>query len=150
MLPTLKVRTFLLLLLLLLVPRFSPLSLSFRAPLVDFVCPMSLTRPRAQAFGVGAIPWSPLGRGVHTRPLAAQTKRSETDVCVPPLPPLRSPPPPFPFPSPLPLPSNFPRIIPDGHSRTKPGRARPTSSPGTSSLPDAGWTERALTGTAQR
>ena len=38
---------------------------------------------RRQMYGVGAIPWSPLGRGVLTRPLSVQTKRSETDACVP-------------------------------------------------------------------
>ena len=34
-------------------------------------------------YGVGAIPWSPLGRGVLTRPFATETKRSKTDLCVP-------------------------------------------------------------------
>ena len=38
--------------------------------------------PTLKHFGVGSIPWSPLGRGVLTRPLAAQTKRGETDLCV--------------------------------------------------------------------
>ncbi|KAH9911939.1 Aldo/keto reductase [Fomitopsis serialis] len=35
--------------------------------------------PTLKLFGVGAIPWSPLGRGVLTRPLSVQTKRGETD-----------------------------------------------------------------------
>ena len=35
-----------------------------------------------QHFGVGSIPWSPLARGVLTRPNNAQTKRSETDSYV--------------------------------------------------------------------
>ncbi|KZT67555.1 oxidoreductase [Daedalea quercina L-15889] len=36
--------------------------------------------PTLKMFGVGAIPWSPLGRGNLTRPLSAQTKRGETDA----------------------------------------------------------------------
>ncbi|KAH9911942.1 aryl-alcohol dehydrogenase [Fomitopsis serialis] len=36
--------------------------------------------PTLKMFGVGAIPWSPLGRGILTRPLSAQTKRGETDT----------------------------------------------------------------------
>jgi len=36
--------------------------------------------PTLKMFGVGAIPYSPLGRGILTRPLAAQTKRGETDT----------------------------------------------------------------------
>lgn len=32
-----------------------------------------------QLFGVGAIPWSPLGRGILTRPLKKQSLRGETD-----------------------------------------------------------------------
>ncbi|TFK34297.1 NADP-dependent oxidoreductase domain-containing protein [Crucibulum laeve] len=35
--------------------------------------------PTLKLFGVGSIPWSPLARGLLTRPLAAQTKRGETD-----------------------------------------------------------------------
>ncbi|KAK7682836.1 hypothetical protein QCA50_014220 [Cerrena zonata] len=35
--------------------------------------------PTLKMFGVGAIPWSPLARGVLTRPLNAATKRSQTD-----------------------------------------------------------------------
>ncbi|KZT67556.1 aryl-alcohol dehydrogenase [Daedalea quercina L-15889] len=35
--------------------------------------------PTLKMFGVGSIPWSPLGAGTLTRPLSAQTKRSETD-----------------------------------------------------------------------
>ncbi|KAH9911937.1 aryl-alcohol dehydrogenase [Fomitopsis serialis] len=35
--------------------------------------------PTLKLFGVGAIPWSPLGRGVLTRPVSAQTNRGETD-----------------------------------------------------------------------
>ena len=35
-----------------------------------------------QHFGVGSIPWSPLARGVLTRPNNEHTKRSETDPCV--------------------------------------------------------------------
>ena len=30
-------------------------------------------------FGVGSIPWSPIARGVLSRPLDAQSKRAETD-----------------------------------------------------------------------
>ncbi|KAG6879268.1 hypothetical protein C0992_003942 [Termitomyces sp. T32_za158] len=37
--------------------------------------------PTLKLFGVGAIPWSPLARGLLTRPLEEQTKRGETD-CV--------------------------------------------------------------------
>jgi len=36
--------------------------------------------PTLKLFGVGAIPWSPLGRGILTRPLSVQTKRGETDA----------------------------------------------------------------------
>ncbi|KAH9840741.1 Aldo/keto reductase, partial [Rhodofomes roseus] len=36
--------------------------------------------PTLKMFGVGAIPWSPLGRGILARPLSAQTKRGETDA----------------------------------------------------------------------
>ncbi|KAH9921030.1 aryl-alcohol dehydrogenase [Fomitopsis serialis] len=35
--------------------------------------------PTLKMFGVGSIPWSPVARGVLTRPLADQTKRSQTD-----------------------------------------------------------------------
>ncbi|TFK33066.1 NADP-dependent oxidoreductase domain-containing protein [Crucibulum laeve] len=35
--------------------------------------------PTLKLFGVGSIPWSPLARGLLTRPLSAQTKRSESD-----------------------------------------------------------------------
>ncbi|KAI0727714.1 Aldo keto reductase [Fomitopsis betulina] len=35
--------------------------------------------PTLKMYGVGAIPWSPLGRGVLTRPFGAETKRSESD-----------------------------------------------------------------------
>ncbi|KAL1726650.1 NADP-dependent oxidoreductase domain-containing protein [Schizophyllum commune] len=35
--------------------------------------------PTLQQYGVGSIPWSPLGRGVLTRPITQQTKRGETD-----------------------------------------------------------------------
>ncbi|GJJ08939.1 hypothetical protein Clacol_003159 [Clathrus columnatus] len=35
--------------------------------------------PTLKYFGVGCIPWSPLGRGLLTRPLSEQTKRGETD-----------------------------------------------------------------------
>ncbi|KAG6860274.1 hypothetical protein C0995_013419 [Termitomyces sp. Mi166 len=35
--------------------------------------------PTLKLFGVGAIPWSPLARGLLTRPLKEQTKRGETD-----------------------------------------------------------------------
>jgi len=40
--------------------------------------------PTLQHFGVGAIPWSPLARGLITRPLAEQnkTKREETDFAI--------------------------------------------------------------------
>lgn len=36
--------------------------------------------PTLKMFGVGSIPWSPLGRGLLTRPLSEQTKRGETDA----------------------------------------------------------------------
>ncbi|TFL05266.1 aryl-alcohol dehydrogenase [Pterulicium gracile] len=41
--------------------------------------------PTLKHFGVGCIPWSPLGRGVLTRPLdqQQQTKRGETDIAAP-------------------------------------------------------------------
>lgn len=32
-----------------------------------------------QMFGVGSTPWSPLGRGLLTRPVRDQSKRGETD-----------------------------------------------------------------------
>ncbi|KAG6894366.1 hypothetical protein C0992_006434, partial [Termitomyces sp. T32_za158] len=35
--------------------------------------------PTLKLFGVGAIPWSPLARGLLTRPMKEQTKRGETD-----------------------------------------------------------------------
>jgi len=35
--------------------------------------------PTLKLFGVGSIPWSPLGRGLLTRPLGQQTKRSSSD-----------------------------------------------------------------------
>ncbi|OCH87251.1 Aldo/keto reductase, partial [Obba rivulosa] len=38
--------------------------------------------PTLKLFGVGAIPWSPLARGVLTRPLGQATRRSETDPWV--------------------------------------------------------------------
>ncbi|KAI0328026.1 Aldo/keto reductase [Cubamyces sp. BRFM 1775] len=38
--------------------------------------------PALKMFGVGSIPWSPLGRGVLTRPLSEQTKRSNSDVTI--------------------------------------------------------------------
>lgn len=31
-------------------------------------------------FGVGCIPWSPLARGLLTRPLGEQTIRGQTDL----------------------------------------------------------------------
>ncbi|THU91595.1 aryl-alcohol dehydrogenase [Dendrothele bispora CBS 962.96] len=36
--------------------------------------------PTLNLFGVGAIPWSPLARGLLTRPLNQQTKRTESDA----------------------------------------------------------------------
>ncbi|KAI0933395.1 hypothetical protein AcV5_005549 [Taiwanofungus camphoratus] len=38
--------------------------------------------PTLKMFGVGAIPWSPLARGVLARPLGEQTKRGQTDQFV--------------------------------------------------------------------
>ena len=38
--------------------------------------------PTLARFGVGAIPWSPLARGLLTRPAAAQTARAQGDWCV--------------------------------------------------------------------
>ncbi|KAI0648560.1 Aldo/keto reductase [Trametes meyenii] len=35
--------------------------------------------PTLKAFGVGAIPWSPLARGMLTRPLNAESKRASSD-----------------------------------------------------------------------
>ncbi|GJJ08944.1 hypothetical protein Clacol_003164 [Clathrus columnatus] len=35
--------------------------------------------PTLKHFGVGSIPWSPLARGILTRPFSEQTKRGETD-----------------------------------------------------------------------
>ncbi|KDQ07839.1 hypothetical protein BOTBODRAFT_592934 [Botryobasidium botryosum FD-172 SS1] len=35
--------------------------------------------PTMKLFGVGGIPWSPLGRGLLTRPFSAQSQRSEND-----------------------------------------------------------------------
>lgn len=35
--------------------------------------------PTLKHFGVGSIPWSPLARGVITKPLGTRTKRAETD-----------------------------------------------------------------------
>ncbi|KAG6872696.1 hypothetical protein C0995_007490 [Termitomyces sp. Mi166 len=35
--------------------------------------------PTLKLFGVGSIPWSPLARGLLTRPMKEQTKRGETD-----------------------------------------------------------------------
>lgn len=35
-----------------------------------------------QMFGVGSIPWSPLARGLLTRPLTEQTTRGNTDLYV--------------------------------------------------------------------
>ncbi|OBZ75777.1 Versiconal hemiacetal acetate reductase [Grifola frondosa] len=35
--------------------------------------------PTLKLFGVGSMPWSPLGRGVLTRPISAQSKRGDTD-----------------------------------------------------------------------
>ncbi len=32
-----------------------------------------------QAFGVGSTPWSPLGRGLLTRPMTEETLRGKTD-----------------------------------------------------------------------
>ena len=36
--------------------------------------------PTLKYFGVGCIPWSPLARGLLTRPLSQSTKRKETDA----------------------------------------------------------------------
>ncbi|THU77497.1 Aldo/keto reductase [Dendrothele bispora CBS 962.96] len=41
--------------------------------------------PTLKLFGVGSIPWSPLGRGLLTRPWSQQTKRGETDPFIGPL-----------------------------------------------------------------
>ncbi|KZP13276.1 Aldo/keto reductase [Athelia psychrophila] len=38
--------------------------------------------PTLKHFGVGSIPWSPLARGLLTRPIGEQTKRTETDPSV--------------------------------------------------------------------
>ncbi|KDR75718.1 hypothetical protein GALMADRAFT_226363 [Galerina marginata CBS 339.88] len=39
--------------------------------------------PTLKLFGVGSIPWSPLARGILTRPLSDQTKRGSTDPAIP-------------------------------------------------------------------
>ena len=39
--------------------------------------------PTLSHFGVGCIPWSPLARGVITRPLSESTTRKKTDVWQP-------------------------------------------------------------------
>ncbi|OSC96864.1 oxidoreductase [Trametes coccinea BRFM310] len=36
--------------------------------------------PTLKLFGVGSIPWSPLARGMLTRPLTAESKRAKTDA----------------------------------------------------------------------
>ena len=36
----------------------------------------------AQHFGVGSIPWSPIARGLLTRPLAETSKRAESDSAI--------------------------------------------------------------------
>lgn len=38
--------------------------------------------PTLKLFGVGSIPWSPLGRGKLARPLGADSKRAQSDACV--------------------------------------------------------------------
>ena len=35
--------------------------------------------PTLKLFGVGSIPWSPLARGLLTRPLDVESKRGNTD-----------------------------------------------------------------------
>ncbi|KAL6308525.1 NADP-dependent oxidoreductase domain-containing protein [Sparassis latifolia] len=39
--------------------------------------------PTLKMFGVGSIPWSPLGRGLLTRPLGEQSTRGSTDWFIP-------------------------------------------------------------------
>ena len=38
--------------------------------------------PTLKLFGVGSIPWSPLGKGLLTRPWGTQTTRSQSDRSV--------------------------------------------------------------------
>jgi len=38
-----------------------------------------LSSPHEQHFGVGMVPWSPVAKGLLTRPLEEQTQRGETD-----------------------------------------------------------------------
>ncbi len=38
--------------------------------------------PTLKLFGVGSIPWSPLARGLLTRPVNAQSTRGSTDMYV--------------------------------------------------------------------
>jgi len=38
-----------------------------------------LSSPHEQHLGVGMIPWSPIAKGLLTRPLKEQTQRGETD-----------------------------------------------------------------------
>jgi aryl-alcohol dehydrogenase-like predicted oxidoreductase len=46
----------------------------------SFVSNIQVLTPMAcQYFGVGAIPWSPLARGLLTRPMSEQTKRGTVD-----------------------------------------------------------------------
>ena len=40
--------------------------------------------PTLEHFSVGSIPWSPLARGLLTRPATAQTARGQGDWCVAP------------------------------------------------------------------
>jgi hypothetical protein len=42
---------------------------------------LSPTFRSMQHFGVGSIPWSPLGRGLLTRRIGEKTKRGEVDGC---------------------------------------------------------------------
>lgn len=45
--------------------------------------------PSLKMFGVGSIPWSPLARGLLTRPVDSSSKRGDVDRYVPRAPPSR-------------------------------------------------------------
>ena len=59
---------------------FPTLKVSTCTPLLSTVL---MRAPRMQLFGVGSIPWSPLARGLLTRPLTEKSKRGDTDWFLP-------------------------------------------------------------------
>jgi aryl-alcohol dehydrogenase-like predicted oxidoreductase len=55
-------------------------TLKVGVPYPSVITLIMIIGPWQQHFGVGSIPWSPLARGLLTRPLvSATTKRSEVD-----------------------------------------------------------------------